>query len=789
MIFPRTRWFLVFILVLSSLWFAKGVPIREDALDLLPGEQVRDDLALLREIGLVDRVFLSFELTGNGSVDALQASVRNVGASLEDSPYFSQVVYQLPKGFEFIIAELLFPALPNLFGSGDLAWLAPRLTDEGVRQIMAANFALLNSPAGLAVKKQLIRDPLGLLPHFLKRLQELRGELAVSMQDGLFMSRDGKHCLLWAESVQSLTDSKQAARVDSFVQQVLAEELAPGIKARIIGPLPHTLANARTVQKDLKRLLPLALISLLILLILTLKKLRAVFVVAIPFLAAPVALAVVGKVFGSISIMALGFGIVLLGISVDFAVHIYLARTRGPGAFEDRLAALRRPIAMASATTLGVFVVLLFSSVPSHRQMALLALVGVGLAVVFSWLLVPSLAGDKKNSFREKQPALPWTMAMPQWFGWLSVALWLGLLIGGLLAWPKLHFSGDLRALDVHSAEIAENEEVFGQVWRQNEEQIFIVVEGRDFATALDKNDRVDNFLRQKEGLVRQTLAGVLPGPAVQKQNRAAWKKFWTENNNELAARFDRIGAEFGFVPGAHEPFFDWLAQEIKPLQPESLLQSPLGPVFLSLVHFSDDQEAGDDQRPVLITTLVEDKPEFRPIFVDLENQLDGVRVVSPGAWRITVEDLLQKDIIRLSLAAGLFILVLVSLFFRETRGVAGALAPVLAALSAMAIFDYYSTRDLNLMHLLMVIMVIGLAVDYGIFAVCAARQQVDRTALLGVSICAASTVSGFGVLALAVHPALHALGATVLVGIGAAWPTAVLVTPIIAGCPKGCEE
>jgi len=48
------------------------------------------------------------------------------------------------------------------------------------------------------------------------------------------------------------------------------------------------------------------------------------------------------------------------------------------------------------------------------------------------------------------------------------------------------------------------------------------------------------------------------------------------------------------------------------------------------------------------------------------------------------------------------------------------------------------------------------------------------------VSMCAVSTLSGFGVLTLAEHPALHTLGATVLVGIGAAWPTALWVTPAI---------
>jgi len=59
-------------------------------------------------------------------------------------------------------------------------------------------------------------------------------------------------------------------------------------------------------------------------------------------------------------------------------------------------------------------------------------------------------------------------------------------------------------------------------------------------------------------------------------------------------------------------------------------------------------------------------------------------------------------------------------------------------------------------------------------------------TSALAVSLCALSTLIGFGVLAFAEHPALHALGITVLVGIGAAWPVALLVSPAFLTIGKG---
>jgi hypothetical protein len=75
-------------------------------------------------------------------------------------------------------------------------------------------------------------------------------------------------------------------------------------------------------------------------------------------------------------------------------------------------------------------------------------------------------------------------------------------------------------------------------------------------------------------------------------------------------------------------------------------------------------------------------------------------------------------------------------------------------------------------------IMVIGLSVDYGIFVVCSRLQEGVESAHLAVSICAASSLIGFGVLSFAHHPALNSLGITVLVGIGVAWPVALAVSP-----------
>jgi predicted exporter len=82
-----------------------------------------------------------------------------------------------------------------------------------------------------------------------------------------------------------------------------------------------------------------------------------------------------------------------------------------------------------------------------------------------------------------------------------------------------------------------------------------------------------------------------------------------------------------------------------------------------------------------------------------------------------------------------------------------------------------------NLFHLVSLLLVAGLAIDYGLFLSRPAADAAgrDRT-LFSVSVGAASSFAMFSMLAVSEIPALKAIGFTVAVGIGLAYASAVLL-------------
>jgi predicted exporter len=86
------------------------------------------------------------------------------------------------------------------------------------------------------------------------------------------------------------------------------------------------------------------------------------------------------------------------------------------------------------------------------------------------------------------------------------------------------------------------------------------------------------------------------------------------------------------------------------------------------------------------------------------------------------------------------------------------------------------SGQGLQLFHVLALMLLLGVGVDYGIF-LHEHPSRSDPVAWLAVVLSALSTLLSFGLLGLSKTPALQAFGLTMLVGTGSVW----FLTPCFA--------
>lgn len=162
------------------------------------------------------------------------------------------------------------------------------------------------------------------------------------------------------------------------------------------------------------------------------------------------------------------------------------------------------------------------------------------------------------------------------------------------------------------------------------------------------------------------------------------------------------------------------------------------------------------------------------------------VNFVSPSRFRTLISASLMHNFAGYLVAALLIIVAFLSLLFRDWKKVAYGLVPVITGIAFMTgVMGLLSLR-FNVFNVVAAILVVGLGVDFGILMVYKASEgydyDTDKSVLLG----GLTTVTGIGALVLAQHPALRSIGATVLIGLAGAIPSALLVIPALQSFEKG---
>jgi predicted RND superfamily exporter protein len=180
----------------------------------------------------------------------------------------------------------------------------------------------------------------------------------------------------------------------------------------------------------------------------------------------------------------------------------------------------------------------------------------------------------------------------------------------------------------------------------------------------------------------------------------------------------------------------------------------------------------------VKVLTLVPDTPEIAALLNHSDFNRSGIQFASQNQFRQTISKAIADDFIHFILKASVVVILLLGLFFRNLKKVLLALIPVVTGMLFMVGVMGGLGIAFNLFNIVAAILIIGLGVDYGIFMVSKISQGLDAATERAVFVSGLTTLAGFGALVLARHPALHSIGLSVLVGISAAIPSALLVIP-----------
>ncbi|OHB32444.1 MAG: hypothetical protein A2X84_07950 [Desulfuromonadaceae bacterium GWC2_58_13] len=769
----RALLFLLTLLLLGAgLTGLTRLEVREDIESMLPDDtsRVADDFRRLQQAPFARKVLISLHGSQITSTATLLEAADGLAAALS-SEYFSRAATGPAMLENNRLPDWLETNLPLLLGADDRQRIADELTPERVRGRLETDYQRMLSPEGWLLKGGIRRDPLELRNLGLDKLRFVNPIAKTRLHNGHFLSSDGRSALIIADSSVAITDSGGGARMLEQFRQAADGVLPKGIEASLVSGHAYTVANAEAIQRDLFVVLTASTLGLAVLFMLFLRSWRSLFVFLVPVSVVGLAAVAVSWCYPAVSGVTLGFGAVLLGIAVDYGLHVYFVLRQGDEEPEIALGRISRPVLFGALTTLAGFAVLLTSSLPGQRQLAIFAMTGITSALLLALIVLPHLVVP---GWRPTPRRLYQSLAVePRRKSGLLLLLWLAILVGCSWKVAEVPINGDLRSLSLIPAELLASEHELQQTWGNLRSLAMVFAEGGTLQEALAANDMLFELLRRElpEAPV-VSLAPLLPAATTQANNLRHWREFWEQRGEATRRLLREAGAERGFATAAFDPFFAGLQRQPEPVTVATLRQVGLGDLLDALLL--------DQGEKVQLVTLVPDTPEVAALFTADAALPPGIHLVSQARFGREVGNAIRADFMQFLTLAGGAVLIMVSLLLRRPGKILLALLPVATGLVVMLGTMGWLGMEFNLFNIVATILVIGLGVDYGIFMVCLDDPGEDKATRRAVLVAGMTTLVGFGALVFAQHPALHSIGATVLLGIGGAVPTALLVVPAL---------
>ncbi len=759
-------------LLLAGGLFLSRVPMQEDIEVMLPDSDPAfvSGYALLKAAPFTRSVVIDLEIADANQITRLTESAARLSAALP-GPLITEVGGALSMEAGLAMLSWFYDHLPHYFDEDTAQRVAAALDSQAIAQTLQASLHTLMTPEGMWLRSWLGKDPLALRNHVLRRLGGVALLADARIEDGFLIDPSGRHTLLVAETPVPLSDARRGEQLLAAIDRAVAEHVSPEVKAHVVCAHRYTVANATAIKRDLVVVFVVSTLALLLVFLGFLRHARALYVFAVPVPALLAGVLVTWAVYGAISAITLGFGAVLLGISVDYGLHVYFVLRQRRDDPAGSLAHLAVPLTVSCVTTMGAFAVLLFSGLPIQRQLSVFAMTGLLTALLLALTWLPHWVVGKA----EPVSSLRW----PHPMRWQGIVVWAGLLVVSVPLSTRVSFDGDLRNVGLTPPAVLADEQMIAAVWGDPRGRALVVTQSQHEQAALAANEQVYAQLSDiwdTGELV--SVAPVLLSQATQTENLRRWETFWQVDGRRERLQGDLAaqGQALGFAAGAFEPFLDRLSAAHVPFSVAELREAT-GPMLKPL--FSESEQG------LGLISLVPDGNEAMAVLGPSGLALPPeTRAVSQRQFAATLRQKLGQDFRRFLYGAWIMVVVVLSVTLRRATTVLLCLTPAFSGLLAMLGIMGALGLSINMFNIAASVLVLGLSIDYGVFMVRrpARRDGAEERAVL---VSALTTLSGFGALALARHPALFSLGITVVLGIVPAMLCALYIVPALQGAKR----
>ena len=777
------------LMLLSSLvYFSLQLELEEDITKLIPqSEETKTLNKVLKNTDFSDKIIVNISVKKEGTTDDLISFAHELIDSLQSNckDYILNIQGEIADDDLLNTMNFIYENLPLFLEQNDYKYIQESFTKDKLNGIVETNYKTLISPSGLLAKKLIRKDPFGLTFRALNKLEDLKITDDFDIYNGFIVTKSRKNLLLFIKPALPTNETDANA---IFVNKLYAisdglnEKYSKSVSSEYYGSTVIAVSNANQIKTDIKYTVSIALTILMLILILFYKRFTIPILLFIPAITGAL-IAIVSLYFirDTISAISLGIGSVLLGITLDYSLHI-LTHYRKNNNIEQLYKDITKPILMSSITTSIAFLCLLFLRSQALQDLGVFAAISVFSASIFALIIIPLLYNpknkdkDASNNLIERIAGYSFDSNKFLIFGVILV------LILSLFTFKKVKFNKDLNKMNYKSEATISAEHHLDSILKLSSKSIYIVAYGEDLDKVLEANTKVNQAL-QKEKSSHHILHFSSNGSIVLSSNEQSkkleqWSLFWTDSVKQIVKNnFIENGKKVGFKENTYLPFYNLLDKDFTQLKIKdySKIRSLLTHEYISdttafktavsLVKLDESQKAKLEE-------IVDNIPNT--VLIDRKH----ISETFLGGLKDNFTSLINYSF--------LAIVIILLLFYRSIELTLLTVIPImltwLLTLGVMGLFGI----EFTIFNVIITTFIFGLGVDYSIFMTNALVKDYTfgseeiKTFKVSILLSVITTLLGVGVLIFAKHPALRSISILSLIGILITVFVAFTIQPVI---------
>ena len=695
---------------------------------------------------------------------------------------FAQVDQSLIQG----ATDFVYEHLPLFLTDTDYQRFDSLLTDKGIQAVMQKNYTNLLSPAGIALRSYILRDPLGLGSETLKHLQDFQLEANYEIYDEHIFSKDGSTLLMFITPVFS---TGSTGKNDELIK-ILEEELqhvqgeSPTIRAEYFGGPSVGVYNARQIKKDTILTSSLALLIIIVFISLVFKRKRSIPLIITPVLFGGLfALFLIFFIKGSISAIAVGAGSAVMGIALSYSIHM-LAHQNHVSTVQQLIKEIAYPLTVGSFTTIGAFMGLIFTSSDLLRDFGLFASLALVGTTLFCLIYLPHFLkgqADVKQGrvLRIIEKINAYSYEKNKW------------LVGGILlitiiclfTSQKVGFNNDMMSLNYEPQHLKQSEEKLMQLFDSDEKTVLFVSVGKDMNQATETyaitNQKLSTL--KDQGLIKDyaSASQFLISPQEQQLRLKRWKDYWTdEKQQQIRKQLETAATEYRFRPGSFDPFYQWLNQPFGEYHYTAQEDDLSGKLL-------NEWQTSADSITMLISQIRISDQNKETVYQNFSKTQDVVifdRSYFANKWVSAIND----DFYLILYISSFLIFFALWFSYGRIELTLMSFLPMLVSwviiLGLMGILGI----EFNIINIILSTFIFGIGDDFSIFIMDGLQnkyrtgQKVLNSHKTAIFFSAFTTVVGMGALVFAKHPALQSISLISILGMIAVVLVAYTIQPLI---------